>query len=507
MKAYLLYADQDFSWTRPSTFTDDDLIKDLGADFVVSAMANGNQHLYDVAQRVLLFSLRDAAAIRYRQQILEDCLHYPDVVRDLYRIAIQTLSREKRIWHGWGDSPSSLLHGFIERLQLFVEQLRSLRRLADERGPDFGSVGMVRFFSMLIKELDDEYFARIDDHLQRLRFKAGVSMSVQIDAGAKGRDFVLRMPSDAHRGWKERFGMAPRTSYSFDVHPRDEAGHRALQALTDQGLNEVANALGKSTDHIFNFFKCLASESAFYVGCLNLRETLTARRGPLSIPRCVPWEAQRLEFVDLYDVGLALRSNEEVVANTGIADNKNLLFVTGANSGGKSTFLRSLGLAYLMAQCGMFVAAASFDVSVCSGIFTHFIREEDTSMESGRLDDELSRMSSIADELEPRTLVLFNESFAGTNEREGSEIGRQIVRALLKADIHVVFVTHLFELAQGFFLDALETTMFLRAERLPDGRRTYKVVEGEPLESSFGQDLYLRLQTLRNKHSSQRSAS
>jgi DNA mismatch repair ATPase MutS len=44
-----------------------------------------------------------------------------------------------------------------------------------------------------------------------------------------------------------------------------------------------------------------------------------------------------------------------------------LVIITGANSGGKSTFLRSLGLAQLMMQCGMFVTAASFRASACRG--------------------------------------------------------------------------------------------------------------------------------------------
>jgi hypothetical protein len=35
--------------------------------------------------------------------------------------------------------------------------------------------------------------------------------------------------------------------------------------------------------------------------------------------------------------------------------------------------------------------------------------------------------------------------------------------------------------------------LFLRAERRPDGARTFKIVEGEPLETSYGADLYARI--------------
>ena len=54
-------------------------------------------------------------------------------------------------------------------------------------------------------------------------------------------------------------------------------------------------------------------------------------------------------------------------------------------------------------------------------------------MRSGKLDEELSRMSDIVDNLSPNCVVLLNESFSATNEMEGSEIAGQVVRALAKA--------------------------------------------------------------------------
>ena len=111
-------------------------------------------------------------------------------------------------------------------------------------------------------------------------------------------------------------------------------------------------------------------------------------------------------------------------------------------------------------------------------------------MKSGKFDEELARMSDIADRLVPNSMVLFNESFAATNEREGSEIARQIVSALLEKGVLVFYVTHLFTFARVFWEDGKDQALFLRAERNPDGVRTYKMVEGEPLETSYGEDLY-----------------
>jgi hypothetical protein len=89
--------------------------------------------------------------------------------------------------------------------------------------------------------------------------------------------------------------------------------------------------------------------------------------------------------------------------------------------------------------------------------------------------------------------MLFNESFAGTNEREGAEIGYQIVRALLEAQVKVLFVTHRYALADRFRLYHAPATLFLRAGRQPDGHRDYKLTVKDPLPTGYGQDLYYQL--------------
>jgi DNA mismatch repair ATPase MutS len=184
---------------------------------------------------------------------------------------------------------------------------------------------------------------------------------------------------------------------------------------------------------------------------------------------------------------------QKVIGNDINADNKDLVIITGANQGGKTTFLRSIGLAQLMMQCGMFVPAESFSANVCNGLSTHFKREEDVTMKSGKLDEELKRMSEIADHLTSNSMLLFNESFAATNEREGSEIARQITSALLEKDIKVFFVTHQYEFAHRYYGQKMDNAIFLRAERQADGTRTFKLVVGEPWQTSYGEDLYNRI--------------
>ena len=195
----------------------------------------------------------------------------------------------------------------------------------------------------------------------------------------------------------------------------------------------------------------------------------------------------------LYDLCLSLNLKERVVGNDVHADGKWLVMITGANQGGKSTFLRSVGVAQLMMQSGMFVLARSFRANVCDGVFTHYKREEDLSMRSGKFDEELGRMSFITHNITQNSVLLCNESLAATNEREGSEIARQVTEALTEARIKVLFVTHMFDLAHGLYIKGLDSALFLRAERRPDGGRTFKLVEGEPLPTSYGEDSYEKI--------------
>ncbi len=221
---------------------------------------------------------------------------------------------------------------------------------------------------------------------------------------------------------------------------------------------------------------------------------------PISFPLPLAEGKHKHSFNGLYDVCLSLHKEQRVVGNDLNADDKNLIIITGANQGGKTTFLRSIGISQLMMQCGMFVPAESFSSNVCEGIFTHFKREEDTTMKSGKLDEELSRMSGIVDNLTSNSLLLFNESFSATNEREGSEIARQIISALIEKHVKVFFVTHLYEFASRFYDKRMENVIFLRAERQDDGKRTFKLIEGKPLQTSYGEDLYNDIFDIKNSN-------
>jgi DNA mismatch repair ATPase MutS len=494
MKVFLLSRDRDFDLQEALPPHAETLKQDLELNTLFNAMACGDMVLLEVAQKAILSGPNDLDTILYRQDILRDCLNNSSIVRDIHDIAIASIERERTgYWSLLRDFPDTILHRSIEVLQMFVGALKELRNIADEHADQFQSEGFTAFFGMLKRELGDEYFATVQKHLKQLKFRDGVLISAELGQGNKGINYTLRKPHDRNENWIERILEEKPRSYTFHLHPRDENGAKALSELNDRGINLVANALAQSTDHILSFFSMLRTELAFYVGCLNLDGKLEQKGAAMSFPVAVAPSERKHSFTGLYDICLALSLEQKVVSNELSADNRDLVFITGANQGGKSTFLRSVGVAQLMMQCGMFVPAESFCANVCEGIFTHYRREEDTTMKSGKFDEELSRMSEIVDQLKANSTLLFSESFAATNDREGSEIARQIVSALLEKRIKIFFVTHLYELAHGFYDKNMPNAIFLRAERQDDGMRTFKLMEGEPLQTSYGEDLYDRI--------------
>jgi hypothetical protein len=492
MKVRLMYPDRDAgSHARPSEH-DLALIQDLALDRLVAAMARGDEFLAEVGRAALLSGPEnDVETIRYRQAVLQDCLGNPAAVRALYGLAVEALDHRRHPYLGvFTRYPGGILHGSIEMMELFLAMLRKVRAIADRSGSGFQSRGFQTLFATMQRELADGYFAEVEEQLGNLQFRRGVLISAELGAGNQGSGYVLRHPPPREPGWFRRLLGERLPGFTFRIHERDEVGARYLSELRDRGVHLVANALAQSADHILAFFRLLRRELGFYIGCLNLSDSLAASGLPFCQPEPLPAGSGALSARGLYDPALALQLGERLVRNPIAADGKRLIVITGANQGGKSSFLRAIGLGQVMMQCGLFVAAEAFAGELGTGVFTHFRREEDATMEKGKLDEELSRMSAIADAIGPGALLLCNESFAATNEREGSEIARQVVDACLEKRIKVCFVTHLYRFAEAYLGRGEADVLFLRAERRRDGARTHRLLPAPPLETSYGADLY-----------------
>jgi len=159
---------------------------------------------------------------------------------------------------------------------------------------------------------------------------------------------------------------------------------------------------------------------------------------------------------------LAIAHRDVVPIDVVIPPDRRGLAVSGPNAGGKTVALKTLGLAALMAQCGVFVLAAEgaelpiFD-RIAADIGDDQSIEYDLSTFTGHAVN-LARIARLAG---PRTLILLDEPGAGTDPLEGAALAVGILTDLVERGPHVAFSTH-FPQVKTFALaePALEVAAF-----------------------------------------------
>ncbi|MGN0165674.1 MAG: hypothetical protein ACI39R_05780 [Lachnospiraceae bacterium] len=464
-----------------------------------SASEAKDTYIKEAMRKVMMTPVTDRQELLYRQEMVKAAVKNEKLYEGLYAIAVRA---EKTVSEHFAGA-DKLSKGGIST----VEKLKYLRKLteyldeikilldATENEP-----AIEKAFSEFKQEYTADFQEVTNEILDDLEF---------ITSGGK-----LVLTTGHLDGLKaERYFIEHMEVTEFKVRKKPKTGALAkVKAITDSIINPDIKELKSETlvadaallqnaacDYILSFYeefmkttgialKNLKLSSAFYLGTIRLYNQFKR----FDVPLCFPEVCERKDiyFEDLCETCLCIYQRKRPVGNSVCGDGKQIILVTGANQGGKSTFLRSIGIAQVFMQAGMFVTAESFKSGLYQNIFTHFTRREDSTMNSGRLDEELKRMSQIITKLTPDSMMLLNESFATTTEKEGSVIAEELTEAVLKTEVRMFCVTHLLEYAHSCYDKKHNSVLFLSAERRPDGTRSYKMVETPPSDTSYGLDLY-----------------
>lgn len=138
-------------------------------------------------------------------------------------------------------------------------------------------------------------------------------------------------------------------------------------------------------------------------------------------------------------------SDETFIDNDFEITDKNLILLTGANMGGKSTYMRQNALISIMAHIGCFVPAEKAEIKKIDRIFTRIGAGDNLSEGLSTFMVEMKEMANIINNATKDSLVLVDEVGRGTSTFDGLSLAWGFAEVLADT-CNTIFSTHYFEL-------------------------------------------------------------
>ena len=185
---------------------------------------------------------------------------------------------------------------------------------------------------------------------------------------------------------------------------------------------------------------------------------------------------------------VAMRSAEFIRNDVELEEGQKVFLITGPNMGGKSTLMRSVCIATIMAQMGSFVAAESFTLSVKDRIFTRIGASDNIFEGKSTFFVELEETLNIITEATKESLVIIDELGRGTSTYDGMAIAYAVLKDLAEnIGCLCFFATHFHLLLEDFKLFKTVIMYYMDSEFFEDElvRFLYKFKKGS-VGNSFG---------------------
>lgn len=191
-----------------------------------------------------------------------------------------------------------------------------------------------------------------------------------------------------------------------------------------------------------------------------------------------------INIASAYDISLFTKECEEIVPNDIYFDAASpFFFLSGANGGGKTTYLRTCGISVVLSLGGCPVPAVSARLCMLDSVLTHFPRDERFEFE-GRFLDEQNRVDALISKMGKKSLILLNETYSTTNEKKAVEMTLSLAQRLYGEKQFGVYVTH-----QKNVLEGEIPLLACVIDTNDENKRTYKIKRIHSIGSSYAEDV------------------
>ena len=485
---------------------------DLSIDFLCNALTDDGYERNSIKQ--ILTSITDEEdVIAYRCDVFDDFLRFPKLREDLSAM-LEKLADLREIERFQKDSEASSLWQLINRLREMdgyvdcITQIKSTLETLEIHSE--GLRTLRQNVQSIYNESGFEVLKRdISDTLAKAQKLKSITLGVNLDSllrpktvgvvALNDKEFtdsgILKRfmkfannDSELHHGNDVTgfvsFHPANPTTSNFglgkvvvgaqqDVNqiygtnltgadPLSDALKKVVSDILRRTVNEIKSMLNKYVNINGYSFVSLMPEIVFYIRFAEFCEKVGSKGVPLCKAEVMPLNRRECYAKDIYNIKLGIKKANgeaiDIVTNDFKFDGDARIYIlTGPNRGGKTTVTQAVGLAFLLAQNGIYAPAASFKFSPCDNIYTHFPADENDTVDLGRLGEESKRLATIFETATNKSLLLLNESLATTNVAEGLYLARDVVKSMRYLGVRCIFNTHMHDLARN--LDELNKSI------------------------------------------------
>lgn len=552
---------EDFSLFKPQNVDanyqtlNKEAINDLSVDFICSALTKDPYEL-NVIKELLINITDNEEVIKYRCDIFEDFLNYPQLRENLTSLLLK-LKDLREIERFQKDTEASSLWQLINRLRELEGYADCITAIKDTLEQiDVKSQGLIKLRDMVRAIYSDNGFtelkADISEMFSKIRDIKSITLGVNLDSLLRpktvgvisindkaftdsgllkkfmnfasnqselnhGTDvsvfthFHPANPSTANFGLGTPVIGAQNDLTRFEnsgltgADPMSDALKRVVTDILKRTVNNLKGTLNKYVGNSGYTFITLMPEITFYIRFAELIDKIREKGFVLSKAQILPAKDRLTEAKGIYNIKLAIKAvtdekdikAEDIVTNKfEFNDDARIYILTGPNRGGKTTITQAVGLAYLLAQNGIYVPAQAMSLSPADNIFTHFPADENDTVDLGRLGEESKRLAEIFSSATEKSLLLLNESLATTNVSEGLYIAKDVIKAMRYLGVRCIFNTHMHDLARN--LEEInnviegESKIESMVTGVENGNRSFKIFIAPPQGVSYARDIAVK---------------
>ena len=247
--------------------------------------------------------------------------------------------------------------------------------------------------------------------------------------------------------------------------------------ITAKAISFLSSCRTLITGELFEYLP----ELKFFKNALAFTKFAIDNGLPYSFPKIS--EDKTVDLQDVYDITL-LKKGGKIVPNDVFFDEKEPFFyLTGANGGGKTTYIRAVGGGILCFLAGMPVFCTGGRAPLLSAVYAHFPRDERFEG-TGRFLDEKKRVDAILKKQDGNALILLNETFATTGEEKAIEQTGILADTLHASGNLGLYITHQHGVSKTE-IPFLGVTV----DEQNSNRRTYKIEKRRLPPKSFARDI------------------